>query len=124
VLVDGRPAVSSVTAVGLYGTELEVGYGSNGGWTVLGPERVVIGRKETSCWGWTVSPRSSSTSRTWANVCPAAGTALLFPLAVRAPAPLTASSSETVLGVDEARQSMTFAGDVPEGSTAQLIEGL
>jgi len=47
--------------------------------------------------------------------------ALLFPLALR-----TNSSDEkrivrTILSVDEVNQSMTFAGDVPEGSLVQLM---
>ena len=47
-------------------------------------------------------------------------TGLLFPLSVR-----TAEGREfvrTILSVDEAQQSMTFAGDVPEGAYARLMK--
>jgi hypothetical protein len=48
-------------------------------------------------------------------------TALLFPLGVRAADWNDARLVRTVLSVDEATRSMTFAGDIPEGSTAQLM---
>ena len=124
VLVDGRPAVSSVTAVGLYGTELEVGYGSNGGWTVLGPERVVTRSEGNVLLGLDGQPALELyKSYLGERVSGLPATALLFPLAVRAPGAADRELVRTVLGVDEARQSMTFAGDVPEGSTAQLMRG-
>jgi hypothetical protein len=50
-------------------------------------------------------------------------TALLFPLAIRPYAAVDGELIRTVLAVDEATQSMTFAGDVPQGSTAQLMRG-
>jgi hypothetical protein len=49
------------------------------------------------------------------------GTALLFPLQVRTPAQPDRELVRTVLGTDDATHSLTFAGDVPEGSTAQLM---
>jgi hypothetical protein len=45
---------------------------------------------------------------------------LLFPLLVKA-ADGTPAVVRTVLSVDEAARTMTFAGDVPVGSTAQLM---
>ena len=42
-------------------------------------------------------------------------TALLFPLAVRSDRSATRRTVRTILGIDEEQQSMTFAGDVPEG---------
>ncbi len=46
--------------------------------------------------------------------------ALLFPLSVRAPEG-DVELVRTVLGVDEATSTMTFAGDIPEGWTARLM---
>jgi hypothetical protein len=124
VLVDGHPAVSSVTAVGLYGAELEVGYGSNGGWTVLGPERVITRSEGNVLLELDGQPALELyKSYLGDRVSGLPATALLFPLAVRAPGAVDRELVRTVLGVDEARQSMTFAGDVPEGSTAQLMRG-
>ena len=48
-------------------------------------------------------------------------TALLFPLAIRASADERRRTVRTVLAVDDDAQSMTFAGDVPEGWRAQLM---
>jgi hypothetical protein len=54
-----------------------------------------------------------------ASALPAA--ALLFPLALRTSDHDAEPIVRTVLAVDEAEQSMTFAGDLPEGSRARLM---
>jgi hypothetical protein len=49
------------------------------------------------------------------------GSALLFPLSVTIPGnknPIV----RTILGIDEEKQSMTFAGDVPQGSKVRLMK--
>lgn len=124
VLVDGRPAAGHVTAVGLYGTALEVGYGFEGGWTVLGPQRVVT-RSEGNVLLELDGQPALELYKTYlgerASGLPA--TALLFPLAIRTGEEADRELVRTVLAVDESRQSMTFAGDVPQGSTAQLMRG-
>lgn len=51
---------------------------------------------------------------------PSAG--LLFPLALRPEGEEDKSIVRTILAVDEERQSMTFAGDVPQGVRAQLMK--
>ena len=124
VLVDGHPAVSCVSAVGLYGTALEVGYGSNGGWTVLGPERVIT-RSEGNVLLELDGRPALELYKTYLGerVSGLPASALLFPLALRPCGGDDGELVRTVLGVDESRQSMTFAGDVPEGSTAQLMRG-
>jgi hypothetical protein len=48
------------------------------------------------------------------------GSALLFPLSVQVPG-AGAAVVRTILAIDDDAQSMTFAGDVPEGSSAQLM---
>jgi hypothetical protein len=48
-------------------------------------------------------------------------TGLLFPLSIRADASDTRQLVRTILAVDEASQSMTFAGDVPAGHLAKLM---
>jgi len=124
VLVDGRPQSAHVTAVGLYGAALEVAYGFEGGWTVLGPERVITrsegnvlleldGRPALELYKAYLGERATG--------LPA--TALLFPLAIRTGEDADHELVRTVLAVDESEQSMTFAGDVPQGSTAQLMRG-
>src|SRR5262249_4122775 len=54
------------------------------------------------------------------NELPAA--ALLFPLALRTPGATEAERVvRTILAVNEEDQSMTFAGDVPQGAQASLM---
>src|SRR5262249_44228980 len=48
-------------------------------------------------------------------------TGLLFPLAIRADSLDEKRLVRTILGVDESRQSMTFAGDIPQGWRSQLM---
>ena len=48
-------------------------------------------------------------------------TGLLFPLSVRVK-PGDTPLVRTILAVDEQQQSMTFAGDVPEGASARLTK--
>lgn len=122
VLVDGRPTGSSACAVGVYGTDLQVGSGSRGGWSVMGPERRVTrsrgaelleldGRPALDLYRDYLGERASGLP----------GTALLFPLQVRTPAQPDRELVRTVLGTDDTARSLTFAGDVPEGSVAQLM---
>jgi hypothetical protein len=48
-------------------------------------------------------------------------TGLLFPLSLRT-GDASSAVVRTILAVDEERQSMTFAGDVPEGAWARLMK--
>ncbi len=122
VIADGRPASDRVCAVGLYGDRVELGHGSKGGWDIFGPERRVTrsegnvlheldGRPALAIYKDYLGDRASG--------LPA--TALLFPLALREGGAEERSVVRTVLAVDEASQSMTFAGDIPEGASAQLM---
>jgi hypothetical protein len=116
----GRSGV--VTAVGLYGNALRVGYGSRGGWDPFGPRRVVT-RSEANVLFELDNQSALALYKRYlgdhAQGLPA--TALLFPLEIVAPGRPT-PVVRTILGVDEARGSLTFAGDVPVGSTAQLMK--
>ncbi len=51
------------------------------------------------------------------------GTALLFPLRIRDPQHGDYQLVRTVLAVDHAKGSMTFAGDMPQGWAAQFMHG-
>ncbi|MCC7395871.1 MAG: FIST C-terminal domain-containing protein [Planctomycetes bacterium] len=121
-LLDGRPVPGLVGAVGLYGDAIRVGHGSKGGWDIFGPERRVTrsvgnvlyeldGRPALQLYKEYLGDRAAG--------LPATG--LLFPLALRAKAADEKRLVRTILAVDEDAQSMTFAGDVPEGSLAQLM---
>ena len=122
VLERGAPRSGVISAVGLYGEDLVIRHGSKGGWDIFGPERAVTraegnvlfeldGRPALQLYKEYLGDRASE--------LPAAG--LLFPLAIRADAQDDKRLVRTILAVDEAAQSMTFAGDVPPGWRAQLM---
>lgn len=122
ILRDGMPTTGFVSGVGLYGDSLQVGYGSRGGWDVFGPERVVTRSKGNILYeldGKPALPLYKKYLGDRAVELPAS--ALLFPLALRRDRTDTNSLVRTILAVDEAAQSLTFAGDVPEGHLAQLM---
>lgn len=123
VLQDRRPQSGFVTAVGFYGEQVRIGHGSKGGWDLFGPERRVTrskgnvlfeldGRPALQLYKEYLGDRASG--------LPATG--LLFPLALRANEADPKSLVRTILAVDEREQSLTFAGDIPEGSLAQLMK--
>jgi hypothetical protein len=122
VLVDGRPTEHAVVAVGFYGDAVHVHHGSQGGWDIFGPERRVTRSEGSVLYELDGHPALELYKQYLgerADGLPA--TALLFPLALRATATDAKTLVRTVLAVDEATQSMTFAGDVPQGSLAQLM---
>jgi hypothetical protein len=114
------PEKGAIAAVGLYGNRLKVGFGSLGGWDPFGPERLVTRAEENVLFELDGRPALGLYKQylgEHASGLPA--TALLFPLSVRV-TPGEAPLVRTILAVDEQKQSMTFAGDVPQGSHARL----
>jgi hypothetical protein len=110
-----------IAAVGFYGAALRVGYGSLGGWDPFGPERLITRSRGNVL--YEVDGRSAlalykAYLGAHARDLPASG--LLFPLSLRTPG--GAGVVRTILAVDEAAQSMTFAGDVPEGAYVRLMK--
>jgi hypothetical protein len=116
------PEKGAIAAVGLYGSRLKVGFGSLGGWDPFGPERVVTRSKGNVLFELDGRP-ALGLYKTYlgehAEGLPATG--LLFPLSVRVK-PGDTALVRTILAVDEQQQSMTFAGDVPEGARARLTK--
>ena len=122
VIADGKPRRDAVVAIGLYGDHVRVGHGSKGGWDTFGPERVVTGSKGNIL--YTLDDRPALTlykEYLGERAAGLPGSALLFPLSLRLTKDSTDSVVRTVLGVDEATQSMVFAGDIPTGSYAKLM---
>lgn len=121
VLANGPAETHRVSAVGLYGKGLRVGHGSLGGWDPFGPERLITRSRGNLLYeldGRSALALYKNYLGEHAQHLPAS--ALLFPLCVRPP-----DSRQwlvrTVLAVNEAEKSMTFAGDVPEGHVARLM---
>ncbi|MCC7486290.1 MAG: FIST C-terminal domain-containing protein [Burkholderiales bacterium] len=122
VIAGRRLAPGYVSAVGLYGEGVRVGHGSKGGWDAFGMERMVTRARGNVLYELDGKPALELYKEYLgdrAGGLPAAG--LRFPLTLRAGGDNDKRLVRTILAVDEASQSMTFAGDIPEGSYAQLM---
>ena len=122
VCLDGPEPSEQIAAIGLYGSRLRVGMGSMGGWDPFGPERRITrsvgnvlheldGEPALDLYKRYLGDHSAS--------LPASG--LLFPLAIRGDGAEDRPVVRTILAVDEAARTLTFAGDVPVGHRAQLM---
>ena len=122
VLADGGLHSGRVAAIGLYGPDLRVGYGSGGGWDRFGPERTITRSSDNVLFELDGRPALDLYKEYLGDKAaelPASG--LLFPLALQRNGHGDDRVVRTILGVDEQERSLTFAGDVPEGSRAQLM---
>lgn len=123
ILADSTPSPQAVVAVGFYGNHLKVGHGSKGGWDIFGAERVVTKSKGNVLYELDGKPALQLyKSYLGERAAGLPATALLFPLALRSGPKDPDSFVRTVLSVDEDAQTMTFAGDIPEGYLAQLMK--
>jgi hypothetical protein len=113
---------SAVVAVGLYGSALRVGLGSAGGWSDFGPERRITRAEGQVLYELDGKPALELYRAYLGELAaglPAA--ALRFPLSVRQNDRADESLVRTILGIDEQAQTLTFAGDIPEGGVARLM---
>jgi len=119
--LDEAPASGVIVAVGLYGESLRIGFGSAGGWSSFGPGRTVTVAHGNVLHRLDDRP-ALEIYKTYlgseAAALPAA--ALRFPLCVQ---PLGEPNAivRTILSIDEAAGTMTFAGDIPVGSSVRLM---
>jgi hypothetical protein len=121
VVVGGQARSRVIVAVGLYGPDLQIGYGSLGGWDVFGPVRLITRSRGNVLYeldGQSALALYKRYLGEQAGDLPASG--LLFPLSVRA-RDSDKGVVRTILGVSDTDDSMTFAGDIPEGAYAQLM---
>ncbi|MFM9940996.1 MAG: FIST signal transduction protein [Hyphomicrobiaceae bacterium] len=124
VAANGQPRSGQVAAIGFYGNKLVVGHGSAGGWNEFGPKRRITqsaGNKLIQLDDKPALDLYKLYLGDEANGLP--GTALLYPLLVSDPVRPQHSLVRTVLSVDHDAGTMKFAGDIPEGWSAQLMRG-
>ena len=122
VFRDNVPETDTIAALGLYGSRLKVGFGSLGGWDSFGPERLITKSKGNVLYemdGQSALDLYKRYLSEQAKGLPATG--LFYPLSVRAK-PGDIPVVRSFLSVDETAQSLTFAGDVPEGAYARLMK--
>lgn len=112
-----------IVAVGFYGNHIHFGFGSEGGWGDFGPEReVTLSEKNVL---FKIGDRFAldlykEYLGKYAQELP--GSSLYFPLSMRENGN-TASVVRTILSIDEEKKSMTFAGNIPMGSSVRLMKG-
>lgn len=119
---EGKAESGIITAIGFYGQKIQIGYGSLGGWDSFGIERSVtksIGNVLYEIDNLPALELYKSFLGEKADDLPASG--LLFPLSMRTEegdVPVV----RTILAINEDDQSLTFAGDIPEGSYIKLMK--
>lgn len=116
------PKEGNIVAIGFYGDRLKVGFGSKGGWEPFGPERVIT-KSEGNVLYELDNQNALDLYKKYlgdeASKLPSS--ALFYPLAIQTPGSVE-PIVRTILSIDEECQSMTFAGNVPEGAVAQLMK--
>lgn len=120
--LDGPPTAGRIVAVGLYGDRLRVGFGSVGGWDAFGPTRVITRARDNVLFELDGQPALDLYKKYLgdkADGLPSTG--LLFPLSVRLSEGEDLEVVRTLLAVSDEDQSMTFAGDMPEGCQVRLM---
>ncbi|PWA09352.1 FIST signal transduction protein [Flavobacterium laiguense] len=112
-----------IVAIGFYGNAIHFGFGSGGGWSDFGPEREVTLSKKNVL--YKIGDRFAldlykEYLGKYAKELP--GSSLYFPLSMKEnkdAAPIV----RTILSIDEENKSMTFAGNIPQGSFVRLMKG-
>lgn len=122
--LDEAPKEGKIVAIGFYG-DISVSYGSMGGWDPFGPERTITKAKDNVLYeldGKPVLDIYREYLGEKAKDLPGSG--LLFPLSLTLTdaAGNTTQVVRTILGMNEAEKSLTFAGTMPEGVRAQLMK--
>lgn len=120
--VNNIPTSGTIAAIGFYGTRFHATHGTQGGWEMFGLERTVTrseGNKLFEMDGKLALDMYKKYLGPDAEQLP--GSALLFPLSVVIPG-ATEPVVRTILSIDEDTNSMTFAGDIPEGSQVRFMK--
>jgi hypothetical protein len=115
-------AEGNIVAVGFYGHQLNIGHSSLGGWDEFGKERIITKSDKNVLHeidGTVALDLYKEYLGPYAEELP--GSALLFPLSMRL------ENSErnlvrTILSVNESDKTMTFAGNLPEGSKVRFMK--
>jgi len=122
IINDGKIVDKTIVGLGFYGDNLKVGFSSKGGWDSFGIERLVTKSDKNVLYeldGLPALELYKSFLGEEANNLPSSG--LLFPLSMRCNESMM-PVVRTILGINEEEQSLTFAGNLPEGSYVRLMK--
>lgn len=116
-----NPKSGEIVAIGFYGETFEASFAIHGGWTPFGPERLVTKSESNVLFELDNQPALDLYKKYLgdkSNELP--GAALLYPLNVKSENE-EQSFVRTILNIDEAKNTMILAGDIPENSRVQLM---
>ncbi len=122
VLTKDKVDYKLVTAVGFYGENIKIGFGSLGGWDSFGPERLITKSEANVLYeldGKSALDIYKKYLGDYAEGLPATG--LLFPLSIRKnldDEPIV----RTLLALGEEGDSLIFAGNMAEGSYVKFMK--
>ncbi len=123
VLQEGIPTENTVNALGFYGENINITSFADGGWIPFGPVRKITKSMANVLFELDGKPALELYKQflgEQANKLPSS--ALLFPIYLKSDSEhFDRQTVRTILSVDENNQSLTFAGDVPEGTQIQLM---
>jgi hypothetical protein len=120
--LNGQPEEGRIVAIGFYGENIRITHGTQGGWDIFGLEKRITssaGNVLFEIEGHNALELYKKYLGAEAENLP--GSALLFPLSVILPG-ATKPVVRTILSINEEDKSMTFAGDVPVGSTVRFMK--
>jgi len=123
VWCDGEPEQATAIALGFYGDRLHIGLSVTTGWRPFGPDRVITKSRKNVLYEFDGRPALALYKQYLGEH--AAGlppTGLMFPLELCV-GPHKNRVLRALLAVDEKEQSITYAGNVPEGSYARFMMG-
>ena len=112
-----------VVAIGFYGENLHVSSGCYAGWDEFGTERIITKSDANVVYEIDNQPALELYKKYLGDESvnlPSSG--LRFPISIKKDENDENAVIRTLLAVDEEKQSMTFAGDVPEGYIAKLMK--
>lgn len=121
--LDGPGQANKVVLLGFYGPALKVGFGSLSGWDASQDTRTITKSKGNVL--YELDGRSALAVYKEYLGAEAQGlpsTGLLYPLRLKTEEDEKTEVIRTILGVSETEQSITFAGDMPEGAQVTFMK--
>lgn len=119
--LDSNIKEGNVVLMGLYGKHISVGTGSQGGWDVYGPERIITKSEKNILYeidGENALDLYKKYLGKYADGLPSS--ALLFPISIRKKEDKS-FLVRTILSIDEKNKRMVFAGNIPEGAEVRFM---
>lgn len=112
----------NIVAIGFYGSAIQIGHGSMGGWETFGLEKTIT--KSCSNELFEIDHKNAldiykDYLGKYADELPSS--ALLFPLSLQTPGSRE-TLVRTILSINQEKKSMVFAGDVPVGSKVRFMK--